>query len=102
MTVDAHTPLRRFTLPQYTRKDLWIFAAIVPLIVLVYNSLLFGNRFFTEGRVFLWSSLSTFLVLSAFWFVFTFIAVTLRNRFPKDSELVKRMLISIFVFIIVN
>lgn len=102
MTVDAHTPLKRFKLPQYTRKDLWIFAAVVPVIVLVYNSLLFGGRFFTERRVFLWGSLATFLILGSFWFVFTSIAVTLRNRFPKDSDLVKRMFISIFLFILIN
>ena len=102
MTVDAHTTLKRFTLPQYTRKDLWIFAGVVPVIVLVYNSLIFGNRFFTERRVFLWASLSTFLILGSFWFVFTWIAVTLRNRFPRDNDLMKRMLISIFLFIIIN
>jgi sensor histidine kinase YesM len=102
MTVDAHTPLKRFTLPQYTRKDLWIFAAVVPVIVLVYNTLIFGNRFFTEGRVFVWAGLSTFLILSSFWFFFTWIAVTLRNRFPRDGDLMKRMLISIFLFIIIN
>ena len=102
MTVDAHNTLKRITLPQYTRKDLWIFMGVVPVIVLVYNSLLFGNRFFTERRVFLWATLCTTLILSCFWFVFTWIAVTLRNRFPKDSELLKRMFISIFVFIIIN
>lgn len=102
MTVGAHTPLRKFTLPQYTRKDLWIFAAVVPVIVLVYNSLIFGNRYFTEGRVFLWASLCTLLILGCFWFVFTQIAVTLRNRFPKDSELMKRMAISILLFVIIN
>lgn len=102
MTVDAHTPLKRLTLPRYTRKDLWIFAGVVPIIVLVYNTLIFGNRFFTEGKVFLWASLSTFLILGSFWFIFTWIAVTLRNRFPKDSDLMKRMLISIFLFIIIN
>ncbi len=102
MTVDAHSTLKRFTLPQYTRKDIWIFAAVVPVIVLVYNSLLFGARFFTEGRVFLWASLATFAILGSFWFVFTWIAVTLRNRFPLDSDLMKRMLISIFLFILIN
>lgn len=102
MTVGAHTPLKRFRLPQYTRKDLWIFAAVVPVIVLVYNSLLFGNRYFLEGRVFLWASVCTFLILGCFWFVFTWIAVTLRNRFPRDADLMKRMAISIFLFIIIN
>lgn len=102
MTVGAHTPLRRYTLPQYTRKDLWIFASVVPVIVLVYNSLLFGNRYFMEGRVFLWASLCTLLILGSFWFVFTAIAVTLRNRFPRDADLMKRMVLSIFLFIIIN
>ena len=101
MTVNAHSTLR-FSLPQYTRKDLWIFAAVVPVIVLVYNSLIFGNRYFTEGRVFAWASLCTTGIIGCFWFVFTRIAVILRNRFPNDKDLMKRMVISIFLFILIN
>lgn len=102
MTVNTHSTLPRFSLPQYTRKDLWIFAAVVPVIVLVYNSLIFGNRYFTEGRVFGWASLCTLVIIGCFWFVFTRIAVMLRNRFPNDGDLMKRMAISIFLFILIN
>jgi len=102
MTVDANTTLKRIKLPQYTRKDLWVFAAVMPVIVLVYNSLLFGARYYTEFRVFAGASLATFFIMGSFWFLFTWIAVTLRNRFPKDNELLKRLLISIIVFILIN
>ncbi|WP_276482454.1 sensor histidine kinase [Paraflavitalea pollutisoli] len=102
MTVNTHSTLLRLSLPQYTRKDLWIFAAVVPVIVLVYNSLIFGNRYFSEGRVFVWASLSTLLIISGFWFLFTRIAVLLRYRFPHDNDLMKRMVISIFLFILIN
>jgi two-component system LytT family sensor kinase len=102
MTVDANTTLRRMKLPQYSRKDLWVFVTVMPLIVVVYNTLLFGGRYFTELRIFLGSSLATLLIMSPFWFIFTWIAVTLRNRFPKDSQLMQRIVISIIVFILIN
>lgn len=76
--------------------------AVAPVIVLVYNSFIFGNRYFSEGRVFVWASLCTLLILSCFWVLFTWIAVTLRNRFPNDRDLMKRMVISIFLFILIN
>lgn len=102
MTVDANTTLKRMTLPQYTRKDLWVFWTVMPLIVVVYSSLLFGIRYYTEGRVFVWVTLCTASIMSCFWFLFTWIAVTLRNRFPHDKDLLKRIIISIFLFIIIN
>lgn len=76
--------------------------AVAPVIVLVYNALIFGNRYFSEGRVFVWASLCTLLILSCFWILFTWIAVTLRNRFPRDRDLMKRMVISICLFILIN
>lgn len=102
MTVDANSTLKRIKLPQYTRKDLWVFVSVMPVIVLVYNSLLFGARYYTELRVFAGASLATFLIMGGFWFLFTWIAVTLRNRFPKDNELLKRIVISIIIFILIN
>lgn len=102
MTVGSNTTLKRIKLPQYTSKDLWVFAAVMPVIVLVYNSLLFGIRYFTESRVFWAATIATFLILGSFWFVFTAIAATLRNRFPGENELLKRMVISIIIFILIN
>ncbi len=58
-------------LPQYTRKDLQILAVIMPLVVVLINSLLFGRRFFTEPMVFFGSGLIVLVVMTATWFLFT-------------------------------
>ncbi len=100
MTVDAHSTLKRFTLPQYTRKDIWIFAAVVPVIVLVYNSLLFGARF-TEGRVFLWEP-GHLRDPGQFLVCIYLDCGDPAQPLPQDSDLMKRMLISIFLFILIN
>ena len=82
-------------LPQYTRKDLQILAVIMPLVVVLINSLLFGRRFFTEPKVFFGSGLIVLVVMTATWFLFTWIAVTVRNRFPSGNNLIRRMGITV-------
>jgi two-component system, LytTR family, sensor kinase len=82
-------------LPQYTRRDLSILAIMMPLVVVFINSLLFGERYFTEGKVFIGSSLIVLIIMTIVWFLFTWIAVTVRTRLPGDMELIRRLGITI-------
>lgn len=78
-------------IPQYTRKDLQILLISMPAWVILINLLLFGTRFFTEGKILLGSGLIVLLIMTTVWFLFTWIAVTIRNRFPGNDEQAKRL-----------
>lgn len=89
-------------LPQYTKKDLQIFAVTMPLVTVLINSLLFGKRFFREPWLLVLSGLIVFTVMTISWFLFTWIAVTMRSRFPSNKELIKRLVITILLIGIIQ
>ncbi len=82
-------------IPQYTRKDLQILAITMPIVVVIINLLLFGTRFFTETPVLIGSGLVVLVVMTAVWFLFTWIAVTVRSRFPSNNDQAKRLIITV-------
>lgn len=84
-------------LPQYTRKDLQILAVNMPLVVILINSLLFGWRYFTNAKLFFLSGLIVLVIMTITWFVFTWVAVTVRSRFPGNKQLMKRLGVTIFL-----
>ncbi len=84
-----------FRLPRYTKKDLQILAVTMPFIVVLINVLLFGSRYFTETRVLAWSSLIVLAVMLTGWVCFTWIAVTIRNRFPAGTDTVRRLTVTV-------
>jgi two-component system LytT family sensor kinase len=87
-------------LPQYTNKDWLILAFGMPVFVCIINTVLLGWGYFSSLGVFFTATLLTTVIVTAAWQSFTWIAVTLRNRFPKDSELIKRLGIAIVLFVI--
>src|SRR5689334_18675572 len=89
-------------LPQYTQKDARIIAVVMPLMVLIVNSILLGSGYFSGFLVFLISTLIAGVILIASWQILTLIAVTLRDRFPKDADLAKRLSIALLLFIIIT
>lgn len=72
-----------------------ILGTMMPIVVVLINSLLFDKRYFTEAKVFLLSSLIVFVVMTLAWFCYTWMAVTVRNRLPGDRDLLKRFGITI-------
>ena len=89
-------------LPQYTQKDARIIAAVMPVMVFIVNSILLGQGYFSGLLVFFTATIIAGIILTASWQVLTAIAVTLRNRFPKDVDLVKRLSIALLLFIIIT
>lgn len=89
-------------LPQYTHKDWLILAITMPLFVFLVNLVLLGKGYFSGFGVFITATLITALILTFGWQLLTWIAVTLRNRFPKDAELVKRLSIAVILFILIT
>jgi len=89
-------------LPQYTQKDARIIAVVMPIMVFIVNSILLGQGYFSGLLVFFAATIIAGIILTASWQVLTAIAVTLRNRFPKDVDLVKRLSIALLLFIIIT
>jgi LytS/YehU family sensor histidine kinase len=89
-------------LPQYTQKDARIIAVVMPIMVFIVNSILLGQGYFSGLLVFFAATIIAGIILTASWQILTAIAVTLRNRFPKDVDLVKRLSIALLLFIIIT
>jgi hypothetical protein len=90
------------TIPKYTSKDFTIMVATMLPMTVVMNFLLYGDRYFREFPVFVWTSLVTFLILCAAFTLYGQVAISLRNRFPGDHEVFKRLAISITIFILMT
>lgn len=91
-----------FKLAQYTKRDNWIFLAVIIPFVVWLNYLLFGKKYFAGPLTFLAASACTFLIMGISWQFQTWVAVTLRSRFRREAELIKRLAIGIFLFILIT
>lgn len=89
-------------IPRYTSKDLPIMVVTMLPMAVLTNYFLFGDRYFTEGKVFAWATLVTFILLCFAFFIYGLVAISLRNRFPNDHELFKRLTICITIFILMT
>src|SRR5215218_5878431 len=91
-----------FKLPQYTKSDLAIMLFIVVPWILILNRLIVGPLYFQNIWIFLSATVITFLALTISWQLHTWIAVTIRERFPRESQTTMRLMISIPLFILVT
>lgn len=85
-------------LQRYTKKDTWIFLTVCIPHVIFLNCLLFGSGYFLEFKVFIAASIMTLIIMGISWQLHTWVAVTLRDRFSKDKELIKRFFIAVPLF----
>lgn len=89
-------------IPKYHSKDVTImFASMLPMSMLI-NYFLFGTRYFTSLSLFAWATLVTFLVMGSAFFTYGFVAISLRNRFPSDTQIFKRLAICISIFFLMS
>jgi two-component system LytT family sensor kinase len=93
---------RPFEIPQYTSKDFQIMVSSMLPLSLLLNFLLFGSRYFTNLGLLLSATLISFVILSGAFLTYGFVAIFLRNRFPDDSQVFKRMTICISIFFLMS
>ncbi len=74
---------------------------MVPVAVLL-NYMLYGAGLFNDVRMFAGTLVATFIFLTVFFNGCGFVAVQLRNRFPSEAELVKRILICLGIFYLMS
>src|SRR4051794_23869479 len=93
---------RRMNIPTYHTKDLSILvASMLPMAILI-NYFLFGVRYFSPGGNFLSTTIVTFFYFGLAFLTYGFVAISLRNRFPDDSDFLKRLLICISIFFLMS
>jgi two-component system, LytTR family, sensor kinase len=91
----------RINIPRYTSKDAPIMVGSMTVLTLILNYIVFDN-YFSDFTVFLWSTLTTFFILIPAFIFYGMIAISLRNRFPDDSQTFKRLIICIGVFLLLS
>jgi len=89
----------RLKLPQYSGKDYFVWAVTLLPFTMALNSIIFGSRYFTDGTIFLPTTL-----ISAFVFTLDFtacgaIALLLRRRMPLEEQTSRRLFLMIFCFV---
>ena len=88
-------------LPQYTRQDRLIIMIVMPLLAIMVNFVFLGNGYL-DWFAFPVATVISMLSITVAWQVLTWIAVTLRNRFPHDAQLIRRLSIALVLFVIIT
>lgn len=65
---------------------------------LLLNYIIFGSSYVFDPSKLVWGSLLIFALLAVAFIFYGLVALALRNRFPNEKDLYKRLLISIGVF----
>ena len=91
----------KIDIPKYTRKDLPIMLGSMLVLTLIINYFLF-DAYFSELYVFVWSTLVTFSILVPTFLSYGIIAISLRSRFPDDTQTPRRLSICIGVFLLLS
>jgi two-component system, LytTR family, sensor kinase len=89
-------------IPKYTTKDFHILVASMLPMALMINYVLYGSRYFTDISCFLPATLLTFFFLGVAFLTYGFVAIFLRNRFPSDGQVFKRLTICISIFVLMS
>jgi two-component system, LytTR family, sensor kinase len=89
-------------LPEYTGKDNLIMVLVLLPVCIFINSLYLSKLYYSSAGFFL---LATLIAAAAFIINFTlcgFIAVFMKNRFPEEAQIFKRLTIMIVSFLLLN
>jgi sensor histidine kinase YesM len=92
----------RILLPKYTSKDAPILIATMLPMAIVMNAILFGGSYFTSAFKLLAITATTFTFLALAFVLYGMVAISLRERFPNEDDLFKRLIISISIFALMS
>ncbi|MFL5741002.1 MAG: histidine kinase [Flavisolibacter sp.] len=93
---------RSLKIPAYHSKDLAVMvASMLPMAMLV-NYFLYGESYFLEASTFAWTTLTSFAYFALAFMSYGLVAISLRNRFPDDRQLFKRLAICLSIFFLMS
>ena len=89
----------KLQLPRYSGKDYLVLAYIILPYTIIMNSIIFGPKFYSSINYFLASGFITALCFSVFFIICGGVAVLLKNRFPAERQVPRRLAVMIFTFL---
>lgn len=89
-------------IPKYTSKELPILVVSMLPMACLLNFFLFGRIYFNDPIIFFWATLVTFIFLGLAFISYSQVAISLRNRFPQDSQSFNRLGICITIFFLMS
>ncbi len=89
-------------LPRYTSKDYRVLGFVILPLTLIINSLIFGWDYFSRWDVFLFSTLVTALLFSVDFILCGAVAVLMKKRYPRETQVERRLTYMIFFFIMIT
>lgn len=93
---------RSLNIPKFHTKDFTVLvASMLPMAMLV-NYFLYGNAYFNSASQFAVTTLVSFLFFGGGFITYGIVAIALRNRFPEDRQLFKRLSICLGVFFLMS
>jgi hypothetical protein len=73
-------------LPYYSSKDYQVLAFLILPFTIIMNAVIFGLRYFSDWKLFLTAALITGTAFSIFFTFCGYVAVSLKKRFPDESQ----------------
>jgi two-component system, LytTR family, sensor kinase len=89
-------------IPKFHTKDFTVLvASMLPMAMLV-NYFLYCQNYFSSASQFLVTTLVSFTFFGGGFLTYGFVAILLRNRFPEERQLFKRLLICLAIFFLMS
>src|SRR5919112_4953861 len=85
--------------PQYSGKDYVVLAIVNLPLTVVINSFIFGSRYFTDGAIFLPSTLATAALMALDFLLCGYIAAAMKKRMPRGAQTPRRLFYMILCFV---
>jgi two-component system, LytTR family, sensor kinase len=92
----------KWALPKYTSKDYVVMMFVLLPFSLLCNSIAMGYYYFSNYKVFIVATLATAITFAIFFTVCGGVAVLLKNRFPRERQVVRRLSFMIITFLIMS
>jgi len=92
----------KIELPHYTTKDYIIMVWVMIPFGIIINSFIFGKMYYSQWGLFLAATLITCVAACVDFTLCGAVAVAMKNRFPEDRQIVKRLASMIAIFLIIS
>jgi sensor histidine kinase YesM len=89
-------------IPKFHTKDFTVLVgSMLPMAMLV-NYFMYGDAYFSSTSQFIITTIVSFLFFGGGFLTYGFVAIALRNRFPEDRQLFKRLAICLSIFFLMS
>jgi two-component system LytT family sensor kinase len=89
----------KLRLPQYSGKDYLVLAVVLLPLTLIINAAIFGSKFFSDWKYFLLATALSSIAFTVYFILCGLVAVSLKNRFPKEEQTRLKLTIMILIFV---